>query len=135
MTEVNIVAVIVAALAGVAIGAGWFGPWFGKQWMHLVGLTKESMKNMKMKPQVAMALGFIVTLFTAYVFAHVLRAFNFYSLEEGLTGALWVWIGFFVPVTFGSHIWEGKPIKLFFITGGYFLVQLLAMAAILTLWP
>lgn len=134
MSEVNIVAVVVSAVASIALGMAWYGPWFGKKWMHLLGLSKEKMKEMSMKPQTAMALGLLVALITSYVFALVLKAFMAYTLMEGWTAAIWVWLGFSGAVSVAPVLWEGKPWKLFFIQGGYYLVALLVSATILILW-
>ena len=112
--EVNIVAVVASAVGAMVLGMAWYGPWFGKKWMHLIGLSKEKMKEMDMKPGTAMALGFVSALVTAYVFAFVLKAFSAYTLMDGYTIAIWVWLGFSGAVSFSPVLWEGKPWKLFF---------------------
>jgi hypothetical protein len=129
--------IFLSAIAMVAIGAGWYGPLFGKKWMHLLGMTKESMKAMAMKPVKAMALGFVSALVTSAVFAYIIQAFSVAVAIQGvavaLTAAVWVWIGFFGPATLSPVLWEGKPWKLFFINGGYYAVSLIVSAVILAL--
>ena len=38
--EINYWAVVVAALSGFAVGALWYGPLFGRQWMAASGVTE-----------------------------------------------------------------------------------------------
>ena len=138
MVEINYWAVLVSAVAAVVVGALWYGPVFGKFWMSLVGLTTESMKSMKMSPFAAMAGGFLGALFTAFVLAHHLVFANAFlgttGAESGLMSAFWVWLGFYVPVTAGSLLWEGKSWKLFALNAAYYLVTLAISGVILALW-
>lgn len=133
MIEVNYLAVLVSAVAVFIIGMLWYGPVLGKYWMRLMNFTPESMKSMKMTPMKAMILGFIGTLLMTYVLAHF--AFLYGALAIGVSGALqlafWVWLGFFVPVTAGSWLWEGKSFKLFLFNAAYYLVVLIVAALII----
>lgn len=135
-TIVSLPAVFFAALAGFVLGAVWYGPLFGKPWMAMMGFTKDSMKNMSMKPAVAMALGFVAFLLMSYVLAHVLMFASAYDtgtsgVVSGLTGGFWCWLGFVLPVTAGVVLWEGKTWKLWVLNAGYYLVALLLMGSIL----
>ena len=47
-TNINYIAVVVAAVASMAVGFIWYGVLFRKQWMSLMGFTAGSMSNMKM---------------------------------------------------------------------------------------
>ncbi len=136
MEIVNYWAVLAAAVSNMIIGALWYGPVFGKPWKKIMGFTDEAMKSMPLTAIQAMVLGFIATLIMACVFAHVLVYANTYygisGIMAGLKGALWVWLGFFVPVTLGVVLWEGKPWKLWVLNAAYYLVALMVMGAILT---
>lgn len=131
----NYWAVLGAAVAAMFVGFLWYGPVFGKPWMNLTGLTPESIKAMKMTPLAAMVGGFIVTLLMAYVLAHGIVFGNAYlgasGVTGGMTGAFWYWLGFAVPITAGTFLWEGKPLKLWVLNAAYYLVSLLIMGAIL----
>lgn len=132
---INYIAVIGAAVAAIVLGALWYGPVFGKQWMALAGLTKEGMKSMKMSPAVAMFGGLITSLLMAYVLSHGITFGNAYlgtsGVAGGMMGAFWYWLGFAVPLTGGAYLWEGKSIKLWILNAGYYLVALMLMGAIL----
>jgi len=135
MPDINLVAVLVAGIFAVVVGAVWYGPLFGKMWRRLIGMSMEDMKNMKMTPVAAMIGGFITALLMAYVLAHGIVFGNAYlgtsGIEGGMQGAFWYWLGFAVPLTGAGYLWEGKSVKLWVLHAGYYLVALLGMGAIL----
>ena len=135
---INYLAVLVAAVLGIIIGALWYGPLFGKQWMAMMGFTKESMKAMALSPVLAMVGGAIVSLLMAYVLSHVIQLSGNYfgsaDLMRGVTTAFWLWLGFAVPITGGGYLWEGKPMRLWILNAGYYLVSLIIMGAVLSVW-
>ena len=136
---VNLLAVLVAALASMVLGFLWYGPLFGKPWMALMGFSKDSMDKDKAKGMtmnyVLMAVGSLVM---AYVLSHVTSFAMAYmqvsGYMAGLSSGFWTWLGFIAPVAMGAQLWEGKPWKLYPITAGYYLVSLMVMGAILASW-
>ena len=132
--NVNYFAVIAAAVASMAVGMIWYGPLFGKAWMKIQGITKKSMKGMKLKPAQAMTGGFIVSLVTAYVLAHFVGSVQATTIGAASRLAFWLWLGFAMPITIGSYLWENKPFKLFLINGAHWLVSLIVMASVLAIW-
>ncbi len=132
---VNYLAVVAAAVAAFAVGAWWYSPiGFGKQWMALMGINPDGMKQMPLSPVQAMMLGAVGALLTAYVLALMLTWLGVSGLSESLQLGLVLWLGFIVPVVAGSWLWEGKSPKLFAFNAAYQLVALEAMAAVLSLW-
>ncbi len=137
MMEINYLAVLVCGIVSMVIGGLWYGPLFGKQWMALMGIncdpnavTPEQKKQMYK----SYAIMFVGALVMAFVFSSTLAAFGAVGAGMALQGAFWTWLGFFVPVLMGSVLWEMKPWKLFFINASYYLVLLMVMGLILTLW-
>lgn len=135
---INYWAVLVSAIALMGIGALWYGPIFGEFWKKLEGLTDEAMRKMPLSPLQAMGGGLVTTLVMVYVFAYV------YALTPALTSttgavsgvqcALWLWLGFAVPITAGSFLWSGKSWKLWALNAGYYLVGLMVVGAIIGGW-
>ena len=130
---INYLAVLVATIINFFVGALWYGPLFGKQWMALMGFTPESMKSMKLTPMQAMALGFVTTLVMAFVLAHFAAVWG----AEGVLGALqlafWVWLGFIVTTLAGSVLWEGKSVKLYAFNIVYQFVSVFVTTLVLVL--
>jgi len=134
---INYWAVLVAGISNMVVGILWYGPLFGKSWAVEMGWgnkSKEEMAQIQKAAQPGYLKSFIGALLMAYVFAHVLIAFESDSVSLAVQGALWMWLGFVVPVMYGKVLWENKSHKLFAIDSFYYLVALAAMSLILTLW-
>lgn len=136
----NYWAILTAAVAAIVIGTVWYGPLFGKQWMRIIGIAMpgEMTRAVKQSMMKSYAIQTIATLIMSFVLAHMLYfAMTIMDTEgvfAGLTWAIWIWLGFVVPATLGSVLWENRPWKYWFITAGYYLVTLCVMSAILTIW-
>lgn len=133
---INYLAVVVAAVANMIIGFLWYGPLFGKQWIRMMGFTKEDIEAAQKKGMgknyALMALG---SLATAYVLAHAYEFAATYLAAFGIAGGamagFWNWLGFIAPVMLGSVLWEGKSWKLWSLNAGYYLVALVVMGMII----
>lgn len=136
--SVNYSAVLIAAIASMAVGFVWYGLLFRAQWMAYMGLTVESMANMKMSANTAYALQFVGSLVMAYVLAHsIVFASAYTGVEGAIAGVMagfWSWLGFVAPVTLGVVLWENKPWGLWLINASNYLVALVLMGAIIGWW-
>lgn len=136
---INYFAVFVSAVVSMVVGALWYGPLFGKLWVSLMGMTKENMASAKAKGMgKSYILMFIGSLLMAYTLAHAIifasTYLNIWGVSGGLMGGFWNWLGFIVPVTMGVVLWENKPWKLWFLNAIYYLINLLVMGVILSIW-
>ena len=88
--NVNIVAVLVAALLTFVLGAFWYSPvLFARQWMQAQGYTQEKVEEMKKKGMTrAYAVSVLCYIVTAYVVALLAGYTNSTTLAQGL------WLGF-----------------------------------------
>ena len=135
MANINYIAVLVAAVANMAIGAWWYSPkGFGKQWMKAMKIKKKDMRKLQKGAKKAMSLSFIGALVMAYVLAIFLRFTQTTTILAAANIALWLWLGFVVTTQFNNVLFEQKPRKAFQIGAGYYLVSLVVMAAILAVW-
>lgn len=139
--HISFLAIIIAVIAHFVLGFIWYTPLFGKIW------AKENGFNMDQKPPAgAMVKGMVFNLIgnflMAWVFAHNLAVWNpvTWGLEASpemtttgmaMAGAIFTWLGFFVPMDLNSVAWEMKSWKLFFINTGYHLLSLIVVAQIL----
>jgi hypothetical protein len=123
---------VVAALANYVIGSLWYGVFFSKSWVRLSGL-----KEMKVSAASVIS-GLIGALLTAYVLQHAIFFANEYLKTSGIGGGLMTgffgWIGFIAPVTIGVVTYEKKPFALWILNNAYWLISLLVMGVILSLW-
>ena len=141
MVPINYWAVIVSAVVSMAVGFLWYGPLFGKKWSELMGwgpMTPEKMAEMQKKARPAYAITFVGALLMAYALAHTIvfagAYLNVTGVSAGLQAAIWSWLGFVAPVTIGTVLWDGKPWMLWTLNAGYYLVNLVVMGIILSLW-
>ncbi len=134
--DINLWAVLVAALANMVLGFYWYSPaGFGKAWMKESGMTEAKINASKKKGMNASYFLALVSAFVmAYVLAHIIDFAQATTLVEGLQAGFWCWLGFVATVGTGMVLWDGKSWKLYGIIMGYYLVALLVMGAILATW-
>lgn len=142
MVTVNYLAILVAAILSMVIGATWFGPLFGKQWAELMGWKKSEMEKMAKDKGSEMnklyMMQFVGSLFMAFVLSHALEFAMAYlgtsGVSAGLQTGFWNWLGFIAPTSLASVLWEGKSWKLYLLNNAYYLTTLLAMGVLLAVW-
>ena len=128
LSDINLVAVLVAGVAHMVIGLIWFMPrFFGKQWMEL---TRQEMKP----DRNWVPAGVVGHLVIALVLAVVVTLANATTVVDGLVVGLLMWLGFVVTLEVGELIWEKIPFKLFMIRIGNHFVALGVAGAILAAW-
>lgn len=137
MMEPNLLAVLVAGLVPMAVGFFWYGPIFGKKWMAFVGKTEEEIAA-EMNPLKTYGVTVLMSILTAYVFAHVLLAFSSATgetgLMAGLQGGFWMWLGFVFTTQWNEVGFAGKEVGHWLLDTGASLLNLLIMGVILSLW-
>ena len=144
VVPMNYLAILACGVSSMIVGSLWYGPLFGKPWSKLMGWTPEQMEKMKKDPagkkkmMRSYGLMFVGSLVMAYVLQHALVFASTYMKVEGVSAGLmtgfWNWLGFVVPVSLGTVLWDGKPWKLWCINAGHYLVSLSVMGLILALW-
>ena len=134
--DINYLAVLVAAVAAMAIGAFWYSPiGFGKQWMKLSEMTEKKIEDEKKKGMgKTYAVAFAGTLVMSFVLAYFVDYTQAMTIAEGIQAGFWLWLGFIATVQLGIVLWEGKPIKLYLINSAHYLTTLVVMGAILAVW-
>jgi hypothetical protein len=134
--NVNILAVLVAAVLTFVLGAFWYSPvLFARQWMQAQGYTPERLQAMKQKgltrAYVGSALCYLVM---AYVVALLAAYTNSTSLAQGLWLGFLAWLGFAAPIGLTANLFSEKPIAAWVIDAGYQLAYLVIMGALLSVW-
>ena len=134
--NVNYLAVLVAAIAGMIVGFIWYGPLFGKMWMRMMGFDKKKMNEAKKKGMgKTYFLAFLTSLIMSYVLAHFVAYVQASTIADAAVLGFWLWIGFFATTQLGMVMWEGKPVKLYILNTLHYLVTLVVMSGILAVWP
>jgi hypothetical protein len=130
--HVNFWAVLGAAIANYVFAAIWYGLIFNKVWQKLTGIT-----DMKPAP-VNILLVFIGSLVMSYVLYHSIAFGDAYvkmsGIGGGLMGGFFGWLGYIAPVTLCTKLYEKKPWGLWILDNAFWLLSLLLMGSILSIW-
>lgn len=130
--NVNLLAVLVCGIASMVIGFVWYSKvLFGNVWMKLSGISEAQMKKANSNMPMLYGTMFIASLVMAYVLAHFASYAGAVTLMDGVVAGFWAWLGFVATTMLTGVLYEGKPMKLYFINAGYQLVTLVVMGAIL----
>ena len=141
MSTINWLAVLVAGISAFVLGGIWYSPaLFGKAWMSENKMTVEDIK----KGNAAKIYGwaFILSLIMAANLGMFLadspstcpaecaqRTDIVWGLEAGFLAGLWPFCGLAI-----IGLFEHKSARYIFINGGYWLIALTLMGAIIGLW-
>jgi hypothetical protein len=117
--------VLIAIIVNMVLGFLWYGPFFGKSWMKLVGKKTDDL------PQ-------NFSMYIIPVFATVLSVIMLWTIKRatGLSGvltAISVWVGFVALTTYTNDLFEGRSVKFWLINNSYHLAGFVASGIILDL--
>src|SRR6266566_53528 len=135
MVHVNYLAVLVAAVAVFVLGWLWYSPLlFYKPWMRLRGMDPvAAMAGAKM-PGGKLLVELARCLVLAYVIARLVIPLGVSSWLGAVGLGLVLWIGFPVLILTGSVLWENVPWKVAAIHAGDWLVKMLVIPIIVSVW-
>lgn len=133
-SDVNVLAVLAAAVATMALGAIWYGPLFGRQWMSAHGYTPERLAEMKQGMGKAYGLSFVCYLVMATVLSILIARAGDGGVAGGLSIAAYCWVGFAATVGLTSYLFSDRKVASYLLDAGYQLAYMLAMGAILGAW-
>jgi hypothetical protein len=133
--EVNYLAVFLAGASSMVVGSIWYAQSvFGSTWAKLakVKIDKNVGGDQMFK---LLGLTFLASLVTAYVLAHITylshQFFGNSFMQDAVTTAFWVWLGF-TALRFWTHdMFEGRPSKLTVLNSANELITLVVMGLVI----
>jgi hypothetical protein len=133
--QVNFLAVLAAMLSSMVVGTIWYArSVFGNRWIKLAKIDMSKDRAGVWRP---IAITAVVSLITAYILAHVAYLSNqfFHNsfLQDALTTAFWMWLGFTAARIITHDVFEGRPPQLTFLTVAHEFVTLMLMGLIIGL--
>ncbi len=130
-TEINILAVLVASIIPMIIGALWYAPFlFGKVWMTAMGKKPEELGS----PAGSMVISYVLFMILSFSLAWFLGATEADTLLGALRVALALWGGFMVVSAGVAAAFEQRKPTLIVLNLGYYLVSIIPMAWLLWVW-
>ncbi len=126
--------VIVAAIAGFALGAFWYGT-FSKQWVEASGVEVDDKgQPVGMSNPMLYVGSFIIQLIVAVMMRHVLTLSGIYGIFKGSLVGAGIGLFFITPWITLNGMYCGRKFKLAMIDGGYATAACAAMGFVLTLF-
>ena len=134
--DINYLAVVLAMLSSMVVGSIWYAQSvFGKTWIKLAKVDMKKNKGSVFKP---IAITLVVSFITAYVLAHVAFLSNQYFqhsfLQDTLSTAFWMWLGFTAARFITHDAFEGRPAKLTILNCAHELVTIMVMGLVIGLF-
>lgn len=131
MSQLNFLAIIVAAVSSFALGSFWYSPvLFGKAWQKESGMTDEKAKSVNMGK--VFGLAFVLSLLISFNLAAFIgptATFGFGVFAGAMAGIFWAMGALGI-----TYLFEQQSTKLWLINGGYHAVSFTVMGGILGLW-
>jgi hypothetical protein len=128
LAGVNWLAVLVATITAFILGALWYSKaLFGNAWMQEVGLTEEAVNNANMVQTFGGT--FVLQILAAIALSAFLGEGS--NWLEGLHTGLWIGL-FWVATAYGvTYLFEQRPLRLWLINAGYYVVLYVVMGTII----
>lgn len=128
----NYLAILVGALINMVVGALWYSPvLFSKQWMKLTGL--KEMGSKKEMPKMY-AITFVAAIVMSFILMKLITDLHVMGALWGVKVGLWVWLGFTAATTISDYLFAKRPLKLYAINVGYYLVVSVLLGALFGVW-
>jgi hypothetical protein len=124
-------AVVVAAIVGYLVGAGWYMA-LSKPWIAAQGFTAEKLHAARSPTPFIVA--FAANVIMAFMLAGVLGHLGQLSLRNGVISALFLWFGFVLTTMAANYGFSRRPLRLLAIDAGHWLLVLVAQGAIIGGW-
>lgn len=128
LAGVNWLAVLAATITAFILGALWYSKaLFGNAWMQEVGLTEEAVNNANMVQTFGGT--FVLQILAAIALSAFLGEGS--NWLEGLHTGLWIGL-FWVATAYGvTYLFEQRPLRLWLINAGYYVVLYAVMGTII----
>jgi hypothetical protein len=134
MVELNLNwwAVLFAAVVNMVVGALWYSPaLFGNQWVKLLG---KKMKDMGKNAGQAYGITTVAALVQTFILALLVHNLGASTASDGAALGLLLWLGVAATTSISDYVFSGRPLMLWALNQGYYLVVLMANGAILAVW-
>ena len=129
---INYLAVLIAAAAAWVAGAIWYTA-LANPWMAAVGTTKEKIEASKTQPGASLpfVFAFAACVIMAWVLAGLIGHLGRVTLRSGVISGAFCWLGFVITTMLVNNSFARRSRMLLLIDGGYWLLVLALMGAII----
>ena len=131
MEHINWGGVVLGAVAMFAAGAIWYTALFAKAWQAATGLSDEQLKTGASMPLIfgtCLLLELLISLTVGHMFAYTAP-----SDRSKMMIAVGLAVGIMAPAIGICYLYMRKPLKLFLIDAGHFIVGMAALGGVFAL--
>ncbi len=131
MGPMNWPAVALGTVAFFAVGAIWYSALFARPWQRAVGLSDEQLRggaNMPLIFGTCLLLELVVVTMLGHLFARIQP-----SDQAKMMMATGFGLAIMAPAIGINYLYQRKPLRLFLIDAGHFVVGMAAVGAVLVL--
>ncbi len=133
-TDLNYLAILVAALVFFIVGGVWYAALFGRPWRNALNLNPDETVQAQQDFPKALAVWFLSGLIISFVLVNFARALGAASFGSGVMVGFWAWLGFALPLSLNSLAFEKRSPHVFLINVGFYWVAFALMGGILAAW-
>jgi hypothetical protein len=130
----NYLANLVAAIACFLLEAAWY-TYFMQAWLNGIGRTREwLMSPAGYNPALQYGTALVSAAVMATAISCVTQLTGAQTAWRGMKVGALLWLGFEATAISTEYVFEVRPLSLFGINGGYWLLGMMAMGAIVGAW-
>lgn len=145
MPDINYAAIIVAALVPNILGAMYYGPLLGKQWLNSLNFTSDDMKG-RNEPLIygsALGLSFVVSYFLKLMIELTHKDMgvsgdlvfaSFHTFKHGALHGMGLSIGLVIPVIICLGLFQKSKATNIVLNSIFWLLCFMLMGGILDMW-
>jgi hypothetical protein len=129
----NYLAIVAAAIACFLFEAVWYTA-FLNTWISGIGRTMQWLTSSGMNPAIQYATALIMAAVMATAISCVTQLTGKQTALRGIKVGALLWMGFELTTWSTEYIFEVRPISLFLVNAGYWLLGMMLMGAIVGAW-
>ncbi len=129
----NYLAIVAAAIACFLFEAVWYTV-FLNTWISGIGRTMQWLTSSGMNPAIQYGTALIMAAVMATAISCVTQLTGKQTALRGIKVGALLWVGFELTTWSTEYIFEVRPISLFLVNAGYWLLGMMLMGAIVGAW-
>jgi hypothetical protein len=129
----NYLAILVAAVACFLLEAGWYSI-FLQPWLNGIGRTSQWLTSSGVNPALQYAVALAAEALIAASISCLTQFTGPQTMVRGVTVAAMLWFCFVLPTLSIEYVFEVRPWSLLGINGGFLLIGMVLMGAIVGGW-
>jgi hypothetical protein len=129
----NYLAIVIAAIACFLFEMGWYS-FFLQSWLIGIGRTTQWLANSGANPAFQFAVALIAEALIAASISCLTQYTGPQTMMRGVTIGAMIWFCFVLPTLSIEYVFEVRPWSLLGINGGFLLIGMTLMGAIVGAW-